>query len=160
MSCRKSRRSKGSDAVKASTSGMRPRANLPRMRLRDAAPAGAAVALFLWPRRSFTVERAEQRAACIARRDPRASVGRPQLARTSARRTTHRTVGMGDMNVHFVVAMIAVPRARTGHQLGLRSRRLELDDLAQLCQSLPLARAIARSLKPASLIKPLASDWS
>jgi hypothetical protein len=59
-----------------------------------------------------------------------------------------------------VVAVIAIPRARTGHQLGLRSRRLELDDLAQLCQSLLLARAIARSLKPASLIKPLASDWS
>src|SRR6202035_1848518 len=112
MSCRKSRRSNGNDAVNASTSGRRPRANLPRMR-------------FFWLRRTFTIRRADQSAT-------RESIERPQLAGASARRTTHRTVGMRDMNVHLVMAVIAISGARTGHELGLCARRLELDDLAQI----------------------------
>ncbi len=151
ISWRKSRRSKGKDAVNASTSGIRPRANLPRMRL------CAALTLFFW-RRPFTFSR------CAGQAGPQWAVEKsiegPQLAGASARRTTHRTVGMGNMNIHLVMAVIAISRARrTGHELGLRSRRLELDDLAQLDQPFLLARASARSLRPASLINPSASAW-
>jgi hypothetical protein len=39
---------------------------------------------------------------------------------------------MADMDVHLVMAVIAISGARTGHELGLCARRLELDDLAQL----------------------------
>jgi hypothetical protein len=70
------------------------------------------------------------------------------------------------MNVHLVMAAIAISRARTGHQLGLCSRRLELDDLAQLDASfddrfddqlLVSTRASALSRTPASLMNPSAS---
>jgi hypothetical protein len=42
------------------------------------------------------------------------------------------------MNVHLVMAVVALPGARTRHQLRLRTRRLELDYLAQTNVSLPL----------------------
>jgi hypothetical protein len=65
---------------------------------------------------------------------------------------------MGDMNVHLVMAVIAIAGARTRHELGLGARLLELDDLAQIDQSLlALARASARSRTPASLMNPSAS---
>jgi hypothetical protein len=54
------------------------------------------------------------------------------LAGASTRRTTHRSVGMRDVDVHLVMAVVAIACARTGHELGLCARRLELDDLAQI----------------------------
>ena len=74
---------------------------------------------------------------------------------------------MGDMDVHLVMAVVAFAGARTRHQLGLRTRRLKLDYLAQLDASLgknyrydypfELARASARSRMPANFINPSAS---
>jgi hypothetical protein len=67
---------------------------------------------------------------------------------------------MRDMNVHLVMAVIAISGAgRTGHELGLCARRFELEDFAQIYPSFLLARASARSLKPASRISPSASAW-
>jgi hypothetical protein len=43
---------------------------------------------------------------------------------------------MGDVDVHLVMAVVAFAGARTRHQLGLRSRRLKLDYLAQLDASM------------------------
>src|SRR5258708_36604211 len=100
MSCRKRRRSNGNDAVNASTSGRRPRANLPRMR-------------FFWLRRTFTIGRADQSAT-------RESIERPQLAGASARRTNHRSVEMRDVHVHLMMEAVAVSAAGdTAHQLAL-----------------------------------------
>ena len=62
----------------------------------------------------------------------RESIERPQLAGASARRTIHRTVGMRNVNVHLVMAVIAIADARTRHELGLRAYWFELDDFAQL----------------------------
>ena len=67
---------------------------------------------------------------------------------------------MRDMNVHLVMAVIAIARAWTRHELGLRAYWLELDNFAQIDQPFfVLARASARSLSPASLINPSASAW-
>ncbi len=70
------------------------------------------------------------------------------------------------MHVHLVMAVIAISRAWTRHELWLCARRLELDDFAQLDASFRsadqlfgLTRASARSLTPASLMKPSASAW-
>jgi hypothetical protein len=63
------------------------------------------------------------------------------------------------MNVHLVVAVIAISGARTGHELGLGARLLELDDFAQIYPSFLLARASALSLKPARRMSPSASAW-
>src|SRR5258708_40047911 len=108
---------------------------------------------FFWLRPAFIVRRAEQPAT-------RESIEGPQLAGASARRTTHRSVGMRDVDVHLVMAVIAISGAgQTRHELGLCARRLELDDLAQIYPSFLLARASARSLKPASRMSPSASAW-
>jgi hypothetical protein len=60
---------------------------------------------------------------------------------------------MVDVDVHFVMAMFAFAGARTRHQLGLRSRRLELNYLAQvpfssLDKSLRLAFAACAGQSP------------
>jgi len=64
---------------------------------------------------------------------------------------------MRDMDVQLVMAVVAVSSARTRNELGLRSRRLELDYLAQFYESFLSARAKALSLTPASRMNPSAS---
>src|SRR5882757_8106762 len=58
------------------------------------------------------------------------------MTRASARRTTHRAVGMGDMDVELVMTVFAFSRARTRHQLRLRARRLELENFAHDASSI------------------------
>jgi hypothetical protein len=64
---------------------------------------------------------------------------------------------MRDVDVQLVMAMVAVSGARTRNELGLRSRRLELDYLAQFYESFLPTRASALSRTPASRMNPSAS---
>jgi hypothetical protein len=100
--------------------------------LRATPRTGATLETFFGRLRTFNSTRPRQIGLRTSARIEQASGDRPQLACASARRATHRTVGMRNVDIHLVMATVALSGARTGHQLRLRSHWLELDYLAQL----------------------------
>ncbi len=138
MSCRYILRSKGSEAVNASTSGRRPL--LKRLRIKFAGFAPEA-----WLREIGFIAHGELRPRRRMLRAESSRMARAAVA--AARRTTHRAVGMDDVDVHFVHTPGTMPRSDSRHQLRLHFRRPELDDLAQgslLPTTLPAVTTRAR----------------